>query len=76
MKEEILQILQEIRPDVDFEAEKGLISEEILESLDLLSIITMLQDEIGIEIGNAEISAENFDSLEAITAMTERLKNA
>lgn len=73
MKEALLNILREIRPDVDFETETGLVSGEILESFDLFTIITSLHDELGVEIGTEEISTENFDSLDAMVAMAERL---
>ena len=75
MREKILEILKDVRPDVDFETETGLISGEVLESLDLLTVITMLQDELEIEIDGQEISVENFDSLDAMVRMAERLKN-
>ncbi len=76
MKETILNILRDIRPDVDFETETGLVSQEILESFDLLTLLAALQDELGVEIGNREITAENFDSLDAILALAERLTHA
>ena len=75
MREKILEMLKDVRPDVDFETETGLISGEVLESLDLLTVITMLQDELEIEIDGQEISVENFDSLDAMVRMAERLKN-
>ena len=75
MREKILEMLKDVRPDVDFETETGLISGEVLESLDLLTVITMLQDEQEIEIDGQEISVENFDSLDAMVRMAERLKN-
>jgi len=76
VRETILNILRDIRPDVDFENETGLVSGEVLESFDLLTIIASLQDELGVEIGNREINAENFDSLDAMCAMAERLTHA
>ena len=75
MREKILGMLKDVRPDVDFETETGLISGEVLESLELLTVITMLQDELEIEIDGQEISVENFDSLDAMVRMAERLKN-
>ena len=73
MKEALLNILREIRPDVDFETETGLVSGEILESFDLFTIITSLHDELGVDIVTEEISTENFDSLDAMVARAERL---
>ena len=73
MRENILRILTDIRPDVDFETENGLITDGILESFDLLTIIASLEDEAGIEIGSRDVNAENFDSLDAMVRMVERL---
>ena len=76
MRETVLRVLTDIRPDIDFETETGLVSEGILESFDLLTIIASLQDEAGIEISNREISADNFDSLDAMVQMVERLSKS
>ena len=76
MREKILEVLQDIRPDIDFENETGLITEGILESFDLLTIIASLEEAVGIEIDPANMSADNFDSLAAIIAMVERIQNA
>lgn len=76
MREMVFRVLTEIRPDIDFDTETGLVSEGILESFDLLTIIASLQDEAGIEISNREISADNFDSLDAMVRMVERLSKS
>ena len=76
MREKILGILNDIRPDIDFETETGLISGEVLESFDLFTIIASLQDELGCEIDNSEITMANFDSLDAMVALAERLSHA
>lgn len=75
MKEKILSIMEEVRPDIDFKNEKGLISEELLESFDLISIIALLQEEMDIEIDNKYITTENFDTLDAIVNLVESIKN-
>lgn len=73
MKEKILEILSDIRPDVDFAAEEKLVSEKVLASFDIISIISELGDEFDIEIGPKYLIAENFDSLESITALVRKL---
>lgn len=73
MKDTILEILEEIRPDVDFESEKLLITDHILESFDIVSLVSELSDEFDITIRPKELVAENFNSLDAICAMVDRL---
>ncbi|SFK84967.1 Phosphopantetheine attachment site [Lachnospiraceae bacterium KH1T2] len=73
MRERILEILQDQRPDVDFENETELVSGKILESFDIVSIVSELDDEFDIEITPKDLKAENFDSLEALENLIERL---
>ena len=75
-RETVLNILSDIRPDVDFTTETGLITQGILESFDLLTLVASLEDEIGMEIGNRDVNAENFDSLDAMVLLVERLTEA
>ena len=74
MKEKVLAILTDLWPDIDFEESDGLITEGLLESFDLIQLIAVLEEEFGIEIGNRNVTTENFDSLEKITALVERLQ--
>lgn len=74
MKEKILSILSDIRPDIDFETEEGLISDGLLESFDLIQLIASLENEFGVEVGNRNITTENFDSLKDIVSLIERLQ--
>ena len=73
MREEILDILSDLRPDVDFETETKLVSGKVLASFDIISLIAELGDAFDIEIGPKHLVEENFDSLDAITALVERL---
>lgn len=72
--EKLIKILEEIRPDVDFSSETSLIDNGILDSFDIVSIISELNDEFDIAIRVNELNAENFNSAEAILAMVDRLK--
>ena len=73
MKEKILTILSDIRPDIEFENEENLVSDGILESFDLVQLVAALEEEFDVEIGGRNITKENFDSLDRITALMESL---
>ncbi len=73
--EELMSILEEIRPDVDFESEKFLVKDGILDSFDIISIVGALNDEYDIEIRPVELIPENFNSAEAILALVKRLQD-
>lgn len=74
MKEKILTILSDIRPDIEFETEEGLISDGLLESFDLIQLIATLENEFGVEIGNKNVTIDNFDSFEKIVSLIEGLQ--
>lgn len=69
MHEKLLQIMSEVRPDVDFEEENKLITDEILDSYDVLAIIAAIMEEFGVDIPIEYISEENFNSLRAMEVM-------
>ncbi len=75
MREKILEILTEVRPDIDFESETELVSGNILESFDIVQIVAELDDEFDIEISPKDLTADNFNSLEALEELIERLKD-
>lgn len=70
----LLEILKEIRPDVDFENENELIDEGILDSFDVVTIISAIDDEFGVEIRISELEPENFNSVNSIYALIQKLK--
>lgn len=70
----LLEILKEIRPDVDFENETELIDDGILDSFDVVSIISEIDDAFGVQIRINELDPENFNSAEAIWNLIEKLK--
>lgn len=72
MKERILKLLEGIQPDIDFENEAALIDDSLLESFDVIQIVTSLMDEFDISIDADDIEPENLNSLDAICAMVER----
>lgn len=72
--DKLLEILQGIRPDVDFENETELIDEGILDSFDVVSIISEIDDAFGVQIRINELEPENFNSVEAIWSLIQKLK--
>lgn len=72
--DELLKILTELKPDVDFATEKALIDNGILDSFDIVQLITTLKETFDIEITPADIVPENFNSVESLQAMIERLQ--
>lgn len=72
--DKLLEILKGIRPDVDFENETELIDEGILDSFDVVSIISEIDDAFGVQIRINELDPENFNSAEAIWALIQKLK--
>jgi len=72
--EELMEILEDIRPDVAFDEEKALIDDKILVSFDILSIIAEISDAFDITISPAQIIPENFNSAQAMWDMICELK--
>ncbi len=74
--EKLYEILKNLHPDVDFATEQDLIGEEILDSLDIVTLITEINSEFDVSIPAEEILPENFCSAEAIWALISRLDEA
>lgn len=72
--EKLLEILKQVRPDVDFENETALVDDGILDSFDIVSIISELDDVFGVQIRIAELDPENFNSAQAIWELVQKLK--
>lgn len=76
IREKLLKILEDLRPDVNFETENMLVSHGILESFDIVALIAELSETFELDFTPQEVVAENFDSLDALVKMIERLQNA
>lgn len=74
--DELMEILEDIRPDVDFEDCDTLIDDKILVSFDILSIISEISDAFDITLSPADIVPENFNSASALWDMICRLREA
>jgi len=71
--EQLLEILTQMHPDVDFTAEEDLIGEGILDSLDIVTLITEINDAFDVSIPAEEVVPENFCSADAIWTLIQRL---
>ena len=73
--EKLMQILTDLRPDVDFEGEEQLIDGEVLDSFDIISLVGELNEAFDVVIGVDDLLPENFNSAKAMLALIERLQN-
>ena len=74
MLEELLEILTEAVPGVDFETETALGDDEILESLDIVTIVSEIKEAFDVEISVDDLVPENFNSVQAMLALIEARK--
>lgn len=74
--EKLLKILSDLHDDVDFAVEEGLVDDGILDSLDIVSLVTEIDSEFDVRIPPEEIIPENFNSAAALWALISRLDEA
>ena len=73
--EELKAILEDIRPDIDFEVEKKLIDDDILDSFDIIAAVSEINEHYAIRIIVDDLLPENFNSVEAIYELIVRMQN-
>jgi len=73
--EELLEILEDLHPEVDFKNCHTLIKDKILDSFDIVSLISEINSEFDVAIPAEEIIPENFNSAEAIYRLICRLED-
>ena len=71
MREQIIEILTEICPGVDFEQETSLIDDGLIDSLDIVAVVTERMEAFDVELGVDDLTPENFNSVEAIEELIE-----
>ena len=76
MKDRILNILKSMDDSVDYVSETKLIDDKVIDSLTLTALISELESEFNIEIDMDDIVPENFNSVDAMTELVERLQDA
>ena len=72
--EQLMELLQDLRPDVDFAREQALIDDGILGSFDITSLVNGIMDEFGVELDMADLEPENFNSAQAIWELIQSLR--
>lgn len=73
--EELKELLEGIRPDIDFDKEKKLIDDGMLDSIDIIGMITEINDTFDVDINVQYLLPENFNSIEAIYALIQKLSD-
>lgn len=73
--ETLLEILNDLHPDVDFETCDTLIDDEILDSFDIVSLIAEISNEFDVTISAKDIIPDNFNSAQALWALIQRLED-
>ncbi len=73
--DQLLRILEELHPDVDFTTHTALIDEGVLDSFDIITLIAEINEEFGVAIPADKIVPENFNSAQAIMALIESLED-
>ena len=73
MKDRIVEILEDINPDVDYATCTTLVDDRHLDSLSMVSLIAELEDAFDITVPAVEVVMDNFNSVNAICALVERL---
>ncbi len=74
MEEKLMEILNDLRPDVEFEKETKLIDDGILDSFDIVSLVSDLNSEFDIEINVMDLEPVNFNSVKAMLELIVRLQ--
>ena len=72
-REGILGILEELHADVDFETQEKLVDDKILDSFDLVTLVTELGEEFDVQITAKDFVPQNFNSVQRLTEMILRL---
>ncbi|MBD5506717.1 MAG: acyl carrier protein [Lachnospiraceae bacterium] len=74
--EQLLKIMSEVRPDIDFEKETELIDADILDSFDIIAIVSDVNDQFGIQINVNDLLPENFNSAAALYDLIQTMLNS
>lgn len=75
MKKIILKMLNEIKPEQNFSGSKNYITEGILDSFDIIELITLLEGEFDIKIDGMDVIPEYFSNIDQIEKLVEKSRN-
>ncbi len=72
MKTTVLKMLKDLKPECDFEGSKDYIEDEFLDSFDILTLISEIEEEFDCYIDPMDILAENFQTADSICSLIEK----
>ncbi|MBR5386982.1 MAG: acyl carrier protein [Clostridiales bacterium] len=72
--DELIEILKDLHSDVDFDTCTTLIDDKILDSFDIVSIVSEVNDRFDVAIPAKELVPENFNSAKALWDLISRLE--
>lgn len=71
-RDKLVKILKDINPDLDYEKETALVDDGLFDSLEVMTIVTEIDDRFHVEINPDDVVAEKFNSLESILGLIEK----
>ena len=75
MREQILELLQDLNPDITDDDSVNLVEDEIIDSFDIANLVAAFEDTFQIEIDGEDIVPESFYNITAMEALIEKYKN-
>ena len=72
MNEQILEMLVELRPEFDFTDSDDFVVDGLLDSFDIISLTSMIEEKYGVKIDGLDIVPENFSSVDSIEALIKK----
>ena len=73
--DELLEILSDLHPDIDFTTQENLIDDMILDSFDIVTLISEISENLDVTITADHIIPDNFNSAEALYALIQKLED-
>ncbi len=72
MNEQIIAMLNELRPEFDFMDSDDFVMDGLLDSFDIISLVSMLEEKYGCKVDGLDIVPENFSSVDSIIALVKK----
>lgn len=72
---ELIRILEKVNDYIDWENERNIFTDGLIDSMELLEIITDIEEQFKVKMDMDDISSENFDSIDAMMKLIERKRN-
>ncbi|MBQ8667563.1 MAG: acyl carrier protein [Lachnospiraceae bacterium] len=72
MNEQIMTMLKELRPEFDFTSSDDFVMDGLLDSFDIISLVSMLEEKYGCKVDGLDIVPENFSSVDSIITLVKK----